>query len=443
LPQTTQRQWSAIVHHAIIDITRAWPASEQEIVDKVVDSNDRQYSVVEVVGFDHQENAVTTTETRHFRKLGPPIPEAEIVEQIAQIVQNFHEQNPEGSIDLFSFHPQVVAATGRLAGPDVPLSAHSISAPLKKGQMSENKADSRWPGEFVPIDDAVALLARILKENGHTSSSKSILKTNVRKLLQAADRRFGKQHSPAAATPGLISILLDAARDRGAIQLEGSDPRVRVWLRPGPAIDVEKGPYTDPEARTKTRSQEFVGILMESGYGPFSDMRLKLYEKVQEIVDDRKGSVNQNELIRQAVDNVRDEAPQFFTRPKREPLPKDEFPWRKLRDFTTRLLSDTPVLLKEDMTPFTPSWATAFTKIFGLVDDWQLELESALMLELVKRCPNIESREIEDLAGALLADRSQEGISRVEQVLSRLFGNKRLASDPNSDYLQVSPALND
>ncbi|WP_162908223.1 hypothetical protein [Allorhizocola rhizosphaerae] len=380
-----------------------------------------------VIGFDYQRGAIGETGGYRFVGIGDPQAESVVAERIAKLVQEQAEAGSEPVV-LYSFHPLVLALCDNLAGQGHSVSGRNLTEFSRSKAAVDTKATSRWPADFMQIDEALAVLVTVLQEKGHVGRDKPVFKTEIRKLLQRADIRFDKNHSKASGSQNLISELVNQAAARGLIDVAGKEPRIVLWLREPKSVQAEIG-------EERTPSQEYVNILMSSGLGPFADFRTQLYDMIELTVHDNAGKLGRTELVKRAVAGVREQAPDLLLRPRRKPIPRDSYPWNKLRVFAGELLEKVPVLLNEAGQPFCASWGTAFDKVHGLTEDWRNQLESFLVLELVRKGAVIRSGQAEDLAGALFANRSEESVVRVEEILQPLFEKGRLRFDPDTDTL--------
>lgn len=419
---------------ALVDISRSWPSTETDIIDHTRTFATQRFGEpvdVVVLGFDHHSAAIGELgERTTFRSLGATLPEEAVVAAVAEVLGTL-----EGEVTVFSFHPQVIAKHGELAAMADRFEAQSLTGLLPKA-----KAAGGWPEGFVPLGDAIRMLVRGLLKNGRTSPANAEPKTSLRHLLELEDQRFAKGSSPAAQTPRLITILLDEAVARGQVRCVGVNPQVSVWVpqqavQPGAAA-ASAGDESEPG---ETRSQRFIRCLKDGGFGPFSDLRLKVYESVEFVLKENAGGLNESELIKRAVDRVRVDGPGEFLRRDRV-IPRDQFPWRKLREFLSKLLRRQAVLIGPDGAAFTPSFVTVSRPVHGLEQDWRLRLEGELLVELVRHCDDIGYGDLDDLVGALLADRSSENTRWVEGVIGYLMDAGRLEQDGETGFLCLTRA---
>jgi hypothetical protein len=419
---------------AVVDISRAWPSTEENLVSKAREFAEQasgQSPLMVILGFDHHRDVIGELDDRTtFRSLGASLPEEAVVVRLAEVLKDLAADGP-GKVIVFSFHPQVIGKLGELAEVDMDFEVQSLNGFVRKPAAAVG-----WPQNFVPLDAAIELLSAALRKHGKTSPANWVHKTSLRQLLTLEDPRFAKGSSPASETPKLITILLDEATSRGVVRSEGKDPQVRVWA-PGSVVVPKQATQSgiDQVGEPETRSQHFIRSLKESEFGPFADLRLKVYDAIEYTLKESPG-LNETELLRRAVEKVRVDGPAEFVRPDRS-IPRDKFPWKKLRDFVRKLLRCRPVLLGEDGTPFVPSWQTLSTPVYGLALDWQLQLEGELMIKLISCCDDIRYDDVEDLVGALLATRNSENTQRIQHVLGDLMAKNRVGFDPETESLRV------
>lgn len=406
----------------VVDISRAWPSTESKLITKAHEQHNDEATKLVVVGFDHQRPASDTPGvTARFESLGAALPPGQIVERIAALISSFQDR-----VVVFSFHPEVIGRQGDLSS--VAFEAESLN------QFTERPTTKvSWPADFVRLPEAVDLLSDALRARGHTSSERAASKTSLRDLLIAKDQRFDKSHSAAAATPGLITLLLEEATKRGLVECQGREPRVQVWLSehaPGSARSAVPPRGREEE---RTRSGLFRLLLKDAEFGPFAQTRERIYDAIEHLSKEGPGMFSESELINRAMTKARTEAPEMLG----PDLPRDEYPWNRLRVFVRRLLSLSPVLMDEDGTSFRPSWQTMSTPVHGLASDWRLHLESELVFQLIRLCDDICYEDIEDIAGALLGRRDSAQINEIQVSLTRLMDEGRVVIDDTTQALRV------
>lgn len=416
---------------AVVDVSRAWPSTEESMIKDAREFMEDATASVIVCGFDHQRAALNGYEGR-FESFGTTLPAAQIAERLALVLGELADCGPERVV-LFSFHSEVLGKEGPLAQVPMEYEVQSLNTFVRK-----QAGAGTWPANYVDLDVAVDTLVRALRKHGHTSRGQATLKQTVRSYLMLEDQRFDKRSSPAAATQGLISILVSEAASRGVIVAEGKEPRVRVWTtQPATPAEAASQPV-DERGDEPTRSGSFRSSLKEQGLGPFAGIRLKVYDAIEYLVNENSGVYSERMLIPRAVEKVRLEAPESFgTRRNGETLSKDEFPWKRLGDFIGKLLRLCPVLLGPDGNQFTPSWGTMGLSIHGLSSNWRLRLEAELVFALVERWDDLKYEDIEELAGALLGSRESEDQRKIQDILEFLMEDGRVAVDAATDSLRT------
>ncbi|HEX2316405.1 MAG TPA: hypothetical protein VHJ17_21870, partial [Thermomonospora sp.] len=204
-----------MVCRAIIDITKANPGTERRLVEAVLEQHHQQFTERPLVlGFDsHQSVLGSVTHAVDFRSAGAWQAETEVNRQLAQEVQAVVAAGPPGTLLVFTFHHSVLNKQNHLA----PF-GHLFETVTLRGYSRVPGYATEWPEELMPLDEAIQHLINALRQVG-ASPGNPVYKTNIRHLLEIQDRRFNKTSHPAAAQPGLISVLLEKARARQVVEL--------------------------------------------------------------------------------------------------------------------------------------------------------------------------------------------------------------------------------
>lgn len=294
---------------------------------------------------------------------------------------------------------------------------------------------TRWPAELIPLPDAIAVLEAALDSVSAVNRDHAVRHTDLRPLLSRIDRRLDKSQ-PLAATPGFISMLVRAAEDAGSIQLDRQDlTNPRVWLAKG--LDVRPVPGRPGLAprvsatRRSSRSQIFLDILRAARMGPFSSIRLDLFDALQAATD--RGPITVGELIKRTVDLTR----VTVARPEHD---DSRYPWRSVREFLTQLLARRSILLSEDGSPVPTSFGSLGASVHRLQPGWRLDLDGELLIELVSSGADIRLVDVPALAGALYFERSDDKEALAAEVVGHLLRIGRLTeSDDGAHRLQLPP----
>ncbi|GAA1082911.1 hypothetical protein GCM10009663_27380 [Kitasatospora arboriphila] len=173
------------------------------------------------------------------------------------------------------------------------------------------------------------------------------------------------------------------------------------------------------------RSDEFITALRKSGFGPFQQIRLDVYEKIENLAGQKR---TVPKLIRDAINEVRkdreyseSEGRELATPGDHElQVPEKPIPWAKVRTFFISLINRCPVLLSGGE-PVSHSWAEAEIKVDGLVDDWKIRLDGELICFLLENGIEISLADVADLSGAIYNSRKDEYFDRILSVVQLLL----------------------
>jgi hypothetical protein len=298
-----------------------------------------------------------------------------------------------------------------------------------------------WDDTFVPRDDAVRALVRVLYRAGAP-----VRMTDLRKVLGATDSRFKKKDGTFNARPRFMSMLVGLAKERGFVQVKANpdssvNPLVsltsagRAYAAPAPepsnpgSLNEPQRVLVEQSAATEQASQSdlYITTLRRANLGPFQEVRLAVYEEMEKLIAD--GTRTPTELIRDAVSEVRESRAQELLRPGKP------FPWPKVRTFISTLVSRVPVfLVNGEIVKHT--WTEGSIAVNEFMPNWQLVLDGELVCFLLERGATISLDDIPALSGALYNSRSDEYFDRALQVIGQLSSNGRIANSP-SDPLEI------
>lgn len=442
---------------AIIDITRAYSGTERKLVAGVLEQDSALFTRrPTVVGFDGQKGALGGDSGMvEFHSAGPWLAEPGISRLIADLVKTSMASESQLRCRVYSFHSSILAKQGDLAQFDGRLDA----VPLRVYSNFMQNVMIEWPHELMPLDAALDVLVKALDSIGATAST-PVRKTDIRQLLILRDRRFSKQEHPAAAQPGLITVLLGKAVEQGLIQTSGTEPRVQVFRTPrangaGELADAQQivsaraELVTSPDALNITanletegegRSKLFQTILRRTDFGIFPEVRKEFYSHMLKIAEESGPEpLTARELTRGAVARTREGAPAVFPGRKKGDLAKEKYAWKKLEEFGMRALARTGLLRGQDseITPDVPWLIPDSRVVTPLPENLALRLDAEMILEIIRNCQNVGWADRTDLAGAILNGRSEELTDRIEEMIRLLMAEQKVDWDEESAVLRV------
>lgn len=213
-----------------------------------------------------------------------------------------------------------------------------------------------WPTTFMPLTDALKNLETAVQTKG-------VLKqTQLRPALAQQNPAWKKVKDRNAPQddPKIISIIVGEGVKRGIITASGptNDPYLSV-----PGTDVTAGHAGAVTLGGQTTQEEGVGttglsaetrlsdrilkVLRAGQLGPYQEVRVAVYNKMEEILKERSGEVALRDLISEAVDSVR-ESIEEARRGGRQYLIRSmtrNLPWGGVKAFITLMMTRTPVAI--------------------------------------------------------------------------------------------------
>ncbi|WP_043639050.1 hypothetical protein [Nonomuraea candida] len=464
---------------AIIDITRANPGTERKLVEAVLAQDGGRFSARPLVtGFNNQESRLSGIAAMvQFASLGDWLPEAEINEQTARLAATpASEAGRSGdTVLIYSFHHSILNLEGAVGS----VSPRPLTTPLRAYARNTAIILTEWPDELMPLDQAVASLAATLAREGATVE-RPVAKTNVRPQLVRQDPRFDKRAHPSAALPGLITLLLEKARDRGLIQTVGVDPGTQVYLTAAgqayaaaahavPHLPATAGSgsgsgaasgaevaASDPVGITaggssgggQDRSALFQTILRQTDFGIFPQVRQDFYAHMKQIAAELgDGPPTSRELCRQAARRTKEGAPDKIKQSRRDEskgeIPKDAYPWKKLEQFGMRALARAGLLAGPDGRSIGDGdpWRIPSARVASLPDDLADLLDGEMVVEIIRKCPDVGWQDCESLAGAVLDGRSDDDSDRIAGIVVMLIEQGRIEWDATTQVLRIGPVV--
>lgn len=414
----------------IIDITRVTAGNEANFVTGLWERYVSLEPDVIVVGLEAQRPIAEGLGLQVTFRATPTGYEPQVRADIAAVLREILNQDLAAHPLVCSYHLSIQRKEDDLAA-----LAHAFEAVSPKGVLKRQPATSAeaWPTELIPLGQALDVLRTALRDvAGHT-----VWKTDVRHHLARVDKRFLKNHDPAARSSHLITRLLDAAVSEGIVRITGNEPRVRVHL-------VEEGPGGEraghlartsalvqrtaaagrPEFQPETRSQELQHALRRHQFGPHVEVREILYGAIEKTVADSAGEeVLVGDLVHAAVKLTRDEAPSSFPRRRGDDLLKEQYPWRDVEGFAVRLLGRGGMITDGDGRQLRegPVWTLRKGRLAALAAQWQLRLDAELVLEIVRHRTDVSWQDGVDLAGALYLKRTDEYVDRIDRIVEMLL----------------------
>ncbi|OBA81768.1 hypothetical protein A9W99_13700 [Mycobacterium sp. 1164966.3] len=289
----------------------------------------------------------------------------------------------------------------------------------------------QWPQSFMPLDEAIRLMKTALTVRG------PLMQTQLRPALARQNPAWNKVKGRNAPQddPKIISLLVREAAAQGAITISGDENNPLLALsgttappRRTGAIQRAAAPTTptvtapDIDLLDGSRdSDRYMRALRAAKLGPFSEVRTAVFEQIDKILKERVGEVSIRDLISDAVDDVRSsiekaraEGRQYLVRSLTRNLP-----WGALKAFLVILMTRQPIVVTDDGEIVRADWTNLSKKVARLLPDWQIILDSELIVFLIAKGFEINSYSDEELAGALYD--SRRSVAKVEQVIAYLL----------------------
>lgn len=425
------REWEAVVEFLLADITRAYVATEVDVLTALLEETAWPPEKLFIVSTERQKSVIQR-ERRLAGALVESLEDSPAAEDVASKILQMLAAQPlsdASSVTVFSFHPAVFALAAKL--PDDQRERVRFD---RMARFSSPSAGARveksfpWPSELMPVDEAARILRESLRQVRALDRSSGVRKTDLRPLLARTDARLDKENPPAAR-PGIVSLIVEQARRLDYIIIEETTTNPRVWLADG--ADNARPATAPADMRVRAisgppvgRSQMMLDILREGGLGPFKEVRLFAYDQVEELINDQDNHTLIS-LLAKVVDRIKDARAELI--PK-EGL-RDRYPYRLFRKFFLNLLAARPVLLDDTGERVLPIFSHTDRQVSSLVENWRLELDGELVLYLAARM-DLALQDADNLSGALTESHDNEDY--INDIIRFLIGSGRLTESRNS-----------
>lgn len=301
---------------------------------------------------------------------------------------------------------------------------------------STGQLDS-WPLAFMPLDEALNNLTAAVRAKG------TLKQTQLRGALEKENPAWTKikgRNAPQDDSK-IISIIVNEGVAKGAIALSGNsnDPYISLAGTDGsrgtvgavtvrgatagqrtPTSATIAGGVVDPASGGRD-SDRYIRALRDGQLGPYQEVRTAVYDAIDNILADRAGAISIRDLISQAVDTVREsiEAARLEGRQYLINSMTRNLPWGAVKAFVTLLMIRQPVIQTVGGDLVTADWTNLSKSVEALVPDWQVILDSDLIVFLISRGFTINAYSEEDLSGALFDNR--RAVEKVERCIAYLI----------------------
>ncbi|MBQ4862402.1 hypothetical protein J8L98_11955 [Pseudoalteromonas sp. MMG013] len=400
----------------IADITRANLGTEQSLVNSILERYESHNNIVVYIYSLLEQLIDENIVTDRFKiKKVDPAEISFLTTMISSDLDAELNKSEDNTAIIVSFHSFVLTLASRYT--------NRVSAITWKEVLGRKLVNSGgWPEQLMPIDEAVSVLVDAMNESNSISRQSAQRASDLRSLLVNKDSRFNKSN-PVASKTGLIKSIVNEAEERKLVHTfhNGTDPNYYIWL----AGDFKSKAQINSTnfVHKGSISGQYIEILKGDGLGPFSGIRHKLFNSIEELIGRELGFIETNALINQAVATVKSE----FENNNGVHL---NYPWRRVRSFLLKLLSRNEVLLNIDEKPFRVTFSNLSTPVTGLVSNWRTILDSDLILALIENGVQIQVGEIQQLSGALFYDRDETSEQNVIKLIEYLL-NRKLVVDIN------------
>lgn len=292
-----------------------------------------------------------------------------------------------------------------------------------------------WPSGFIPLEAALADLRAAVTERG------AVRQTKLREELTRQNRVW--KRVPGRKAPQddsrIIGLVVREGISHGVVTTSGpqNDPWISTVESPTPAptplpatvparqqLAQATLPSTGvpPVDDGRRESDRYMLTLRNAKLGPFSEVRLAIYEQMKEIVAQEAGEITIRNLIAAAVDRVREKIDKVRSEDNRQYLIRSmtrNLPWGIVKAFITALMTRRAVAITEDNEAVRADWTNLSKKVVALQDKWEIILDSELILCLLANGYEISSFTEDELSGALY-DSRQQG-ERVQHCIAHLI----------------------
>lgn len=260
-------------------------------------------------------------------------------------------------------------------------------------------------------------------------------------MLQSQLRTFIGRINPRLeekGPPGEVGLFVDEAARKGLVERQGqggsAQLRAAEAYRSGEDRQIQEQHLQRPDIELRKTIYDH---LSREGWGPYSRIRQKLFESVEQVVTEHSGvradgspgpGVRVIELISASVQRTRDqiESDQRSMELERRPIG-----WQGAKEFLWRLFSTQPVLLDSNRTVIqTPQDIVSMINapaVHGLADGWrtlcELEIARAAWSKVTEINPVPGFFELHVLATTLFPD-PQGRDARVAELMRGLSGTR-------------------
>jgi hypothetical protein len=300
--------------------------------------------------------------------------------------------------------------------------------PRASVQMELEKLDKR----FRDVDSNVVALviAEAVREGWlnrvGASSSEAFQRPHVHPVRSPADDEVEHAVEPdrEVARPENQNDL----HSRGHYSGNNSAPSEAV--SPVPTLSESTSYGSSPEGSLHNASshldaceldEKLFTYLRSRKRGPFSRLRPKLYEEIENVLD-RGDRISINELVREAVGKAMSALDGEDLDSKRsENLRK--VPWKAVCRFSIDLLASARVLIDADMEDHVleiPRHGLTEPTTIKTISNWRLVCEGVLFKELLSGPVQISEDDLDTVAGVLMADR-KSGYIYLHEVIEHLY----------------------
>ena len=378
--------------------------------------------------------------------------------------------DPADTLTLISFHPAVLGIRDFLSTSTKPridaihwTRLHKPASPARPAVDFAGAALTALLSE----DEIMSAVRRALTAANATDAESAVRMSDVRLYLEREEPRLRKTN-PQANVPGIISAAINFAARRGSAVVDRNVHPVNppVWLATQeatgtpiskPQVETERvlqpeilakaiatdeptssaaamsGPETARAAvpTQRSRSDVFVDTLRNQGLGPFSRVRVLLYDSVERIM--QNGNATKKDIVTilgSAVERVEES---YKPEPGEKPIS-----WRKVRPFLRTLTARRAIFVTEQGQTIASGFGTLSIPIKELVQNWRQELDGELVLALVQSGLKLHLADLPHLAGALFNDRTDDTEAKVGAVIEFLIKANRLRDSKEHHLVETA-----
>jgi hypothetical protein len=365
----------------------------------------------------------------------------------------------------------------------------ALTAPLPAGFGYDRPRAPRPEGlrgwqwdHIVSETEALGQLQKVLEQRGAYDPRFHIRQTDVKPLIQQFDHRWC---TGRGTTAGMVGTLVQLAEQKGLVQVSREGVAFNnpvIWLKkPNPgAVAAPVAAVPPPEAvvappheadppsdgpsggaaehepkqsqhpgadrpaavpRTPTRRDKMQKHIESRRMGPYTTLRLPLFQALSEVLDPENPETLRA-LLSRAAANAGPIVDAHFQDDAKPSEPRAR-PWKEVIRLLSSLLPAAGVAIDADGQPVPPGVKGVTVKVTRLVDGWECRVDAEIVCKYLESAGALPFDELEELGGVmynkfLTPDAAR---ARVAEILTLLMKDGRVLEEPDPDGFGISYRL--